>query len=301
MSIESLNFINNHIANNAFDYSKVKENSIITLIDDNKEYDVNIIIGCRGRKEFIKPIIESFERAIKFFPSKSFIITIVDHNTFPENKKFTKNRTNYIWSEGNVVEQYSRSFAYNFGVKYSNKSKYYLLHDLDILVKENFFEELFENLKDKKCIQPYGGRRVLYMSKELTDSVLEKNLDYNSFSENTPGVTPPMYNGQLALGSKGGSIFIERELFLEVGGFDPEIFWGYAAEDQFFWEKVNIISEVAYADNPKIDMFHMWHPPSSNSNPLLHSMENIWIEFKNLSKEKKETIITLKKYIYGKY
>ena len=48
---------------------------------------------------------------------------------------------------------------------------------------------------------------------------------------------------------------LKKELFEEVGGFDPEIFWGYAAEDQFFWEKINTISEVSYADNPIINMF----------------------------------------------
>jgi hypothetical protein len=94
--------------------------------------------------------------------------------------KLVKGRANYIWTEGNMSDQYSRSFAYNFGVKYGNKAKFYLLHDLDILVKENFFIELFENMGEQKCIQPYGGRRVLYMSESLTKKVIEKEIDFNN-------------------------------------------------------------------------------------------------------------------------
>jgi len=286
------------IVYNKIDYGLIKSNSMINLLDDS-EYDVNVIIGCRGRKSFVLPLIESFEAAIKNMPSKKITITIVDHNIFPEHMKLVRGKSNYIWTEGNVSDQYSRSFAYNFGVKYANKSKYYLLHDLDILVKENFFIELFENLGNQKCIQPYGGRRVLYMSENLTKKVIQKEVDFNTFNQDSEEVNLPMFNGQPALGSKGGSIFIERELFEEVGGFDPELFWGYAAEDQFFWEKVNTISEIGFADNPLIDMLHMWHPPSHSTNPFLYEMENSWITFKNLSKEDKIKIIKLKKELYA--
>jgi GT2 family glycosyltransferase len=286
------------INENKIDYESIKSNAMINLLND-EEFDVNIIIGCRGRKNFTMPLIESFENAIKNTPDKKITITFVDHNTFPEHMKLVKGRASYMWTEGNVSDQYSRSFAYNFGVKYGNKAKFYLLHDLDILVKENFFNELFENLGEQKCIQPYGGRRVLYMSESLTKRVIEKEIDYNNFNQDSPDVSLPMFNGQPALGSKGGSIFIERELFEEVGGFDPELFWGYAAEDQFFWEKVNAVSKVGFADSPLIDMFHMWHPPSYVTNPLLHIMENDWIMFKNLNTEEKMEIINLKKKLYA--
>jgi hypothetical protein len=293
-----INQLRHKILDNKIDYQFIKSNAIINLLNE-EEFDVNIIIGCRGRKNFSTPLIESFENAIKNVPNKKITITFVDHNTFPEHMKLVKGRANYIWTEGNVSDQYSRSFAYNFGVKFGNKAKFYLLHDLDILVKDNFFVELFENLGEQKCIQPYGGRRVLYMSESLTKKVIEKEIDFNSFSQESYDVSLPMFNGQPALGSKGGSIFIEKELFEEVGGFDPELFWGYAAEDQFFWEKVNNVSQVGFADSPLIDMFHMWHPPSYTTNPLLHSMEGDWIVFKDLNAEEKMEIIKLKKELYA--
>lgn len=295
-----MNSLIEKIKKNQINYEKIKnENSLICLHSSENDFFINIIIGCRGRKEFLEPIIKSFDKAIKFYKSKKICFTIVEHNPFPEHLKFCKkNKINYIWTSGNIESQYSRSFAYNFGVKYGNKAEYYLLHDLDILVKENFFEEIEMNLKQYQCLQTYGKRRILYMSAELTDKVLKEKLDYNNFDEKTNGVSLPMFNGKPALGSKGGSLIISRNLFYEIGGFDPEIFWGYAAEDQFFWEKVSSISEVGFSDNPPIDMFHMWHPPSFMTNPLLLEMENFWNIFKNLTKKEKLEIIKLKKEIY---
>lgn len=297
MESNQYKFVKSSIEKNIFDYDEILKNSVVKLINNEDDYDINVIIGCRGRNEFVIPVIESFENAIKN-SDKKITITIVEHNNFPEHMKACRNRVNYIWTKGNVEEQYSRSFSYNFGVKYSNNAKYYLLHDLDILVKNNFFNELYANLGERECIQSYGGRRVLYMTLELTKKVINKEVDYNIFNENTHHVSLPMYNGRPALGSKGGSIFIGKNLFEEVGGFDPEIFWGYAAEDQFFWEKVNTVSEIGYADNPLIDMFHMWHPPSSMSNPKLYEMENVWSFFKGLSIDEKKQIINFKKELY---
>jgi len=288
------------ITERKIDYEHIKnEDSHILLFDDDQDYDVNVIVGTRGRKEFLNPIVESFNEAIKH-SDKKICFTIVNHAEYPEHLKYCKtNKINYIWTKGNIVDQYSRSFVYNFGVKYGNRAKHYLLHDLDVLVKENFFSELYQNLKDYQCIQTYGGRRILYLSEELTKKVISKEADYNTFNETTPEVSPPMYNGKPALGSKGGSILISKDLFFEVGGFDPELFWGYAAEDQFFWEKVKIVSEIAYADNPSIDMFHMWHPPSFSTNPLLYSMEADWLKFKDFSVDEKKQIVELKKNLFN--
>jgi len=294
-----MNELINKILSKKIDYEYIKnEDSHFLLFDEDQDFDINVIIGTRGRKEFLNPLIDSFKEAIKN-TDKKICLTIINHAIFPEHLKYCKtNKINYIWTKGNEVEQYSRSFVYNFGVKYGNQSKFYLLHDLDILVKKNFFKELYKNLKNYKCLQTYGKRRVLYLSEELTKKIISKEIDYNNFDENSTGVSLPMYNGHPALGSKGGSILIEKDLFFNVGGFDPELFWGYAAEDQFFWEKVNIVSNVGFADEPSIDLFHMWHPPSVSSNPLLYDMEKDWLCFKNMNQNEKKEIIELKKQLF---
>jgi hypothetical protein len=287
------------LENNKFSYKEIRDKSDISLIDEN-EYDMNVIIGFQGRQEFFAPLIESFEKAFEYYKgidnSKTFCFTFVEHDLFPNSKHLLEGKVNYIWTPGNVSEKYSRSFAYNFGVKYSNKAKHYVLHDIDILVKENFFEELYTNLKDSKCMQTYGKRRVLYLSQELTPKVIAKEVDFSTFDENTPDVSLPMFAGKPALGSKGGSIVVEREMYYQIGGFDPELFWGYAAEDQMFWNKAaTILGEVSYADNPPIDIFHMWHPPTSNTNPLVHEMESYMHQYNGMKKKDRFRYLEIQK------
>lgn len=279
---------------NKFNYEDIKSKSEIHLLDNN-DYDVNVIVGFRGRSEFIQPLIDSFKKAFEYYgKEKTFCLTFVEHSSKPDNKIVVGDQANYLWTPGNVVEQYSRSFAYNFGVKYSNKAKYYILHDLDILVKRNFFEEIFKNIGDSKVMQTYGKRRVLYMSQDLTSKVLNGDIDYNLFDEKTKDVSPPQITG-----SKGGSILVEREFYYKIGGFDPELFWGYAAEDQIFWDKaITLLGEVAYADNPPIDMFHMWHPPTHATNPLLYEMEDYMLQFRGMNKKNRLNFINLKKELF---
>lgn len=289
--------INAVLEKNKFNYESIVEKSDISLLD-SKEYDMNVIIGFRGRKEFLEPLINSFKKAFNFYTkkdnTKTFCLTFVEHSLSPDNKDFLRDKVNYLWTPGNTSEQYSRSFAYNFGVKYSNKSKYYILHDLDILVKENFFEEIFQNLKSQ-CLQTYGKRRVLYMSPELTTQVLSGEVDINTLNENSQGISFPEI-----FGSKGGSILVERELYYQIGGFDPEIFWGYAPEDQLFWDKVQtILGEVDYADNPPVDIFHMWHPPTlHHSNQEYFPMERCFYEFRFMTKKQRMAFITEKQEIF---
>lgn len=282
-----------------FSYEEIKNKSIISLLDD-KQYDINVIVGFRGRKEFLSPLLNSFKNAFAYYNNfvsenkKSFCFTFVEHSKKSEFD-YLKKESNYLWTPGNVSEQYSRSFAYNFGVKYSNKAKYLLLHDLDILVKENFFVELFQNLGTSKCLQTYGKRRVLYLSQELTQNVINKKMDFNTLNEHSENVSLPMYAGKPALGSKGGSILIERELYYDVGGFDAETMYGYSPEDQLFWDKVTTNTEIAFADNPPIDMFHMWHPPTSMSNPLMYEMEKYMLEFRYMKKKDRLKYLEIQK------
>ena len=288
------------LENNKFNYEEIKLKSYLFLKNAGQDYDVNVIVGFRGRQEFLNPLIDSFNQAFQYYEAKygdkKFCLTFVEHSENPDSKNLIEPNNNYIWTPGNVTSAYSRSFAYNFGVKYSNKAKYYLLHDLDILVKTNFFEELYQNLKDSRCMQTYGKRRVLYLSETLTPKVIAKEIDFNLFEEGSVDVSLPMYAGKPVLGSKGGSIFVERNLFYEIGGFDPEVFWGYAAEDQMFWDKATtVLGEIEYADNPPIDMFHMWHPPTFMSNPLVYDMENYMLQFRGMKKKDRFRILEIQK------
>jgi hypothetical protein len=286
------------LENNKIDYQKLKEESIIDLLDDG-EYYINIIVGFRGRTEFVEPLVESFKEAIKYYSNidndKKICLTFVEHDDKPNHIELLKNNVNYIWSRGNVSEFYNRSFTYNFGVKYSNKAKYYILHDLDILVKPNYIEEIVNNLNNDTvdCMQSYGNRHVWYLTKDLTNRFLNKEISITELDVKRHDINPPNLTG-----SKGGSILISRDLFNKVGGFDPELFWGYAAEDQMFWSKIESISQIHYADNPTVNIFHMWHPPTHTTNPNTPTMDGYFLYYNNMNLHDKLKFLDSKIKLY---
>ena len=130
----------------------------------------------------------------------------------------------------------------------------------------------------------------MYLNEELTRNVIEDNIDIDKFCLGYPGVTPPQF-----IGAPGGSICVNRELFFEVGGYDPELFDSNSPEDIFFWNKIDEISKMEICDNPEIELFHMNHPATYNNNPNLQEMLMLHRSFQTATPAQKTEFINLKK------
>lgn len=145
---------------------------------------------------------------------------------------------------------FNKCLCFNAGV-ISVEADYYLLHDVDILVPDDFFIKLFDNLKDYDALQTFTNRRLMQASVDYTNQILAGEETFRGFE---PHMGEPQQPGAV-----GGSLFIKRELFIKVGGFDPELFTEYSVEDQFFWDKINLIGKVGFCDNPEIELLHLYH------------------------------------------
>ena len=251
---------------------------------------INFIIPARGRVEFAKPLYESFINATIQFKHQ-VLFTFVEHSEEKQHSDYFADKdVNYIHIEAGPGEQFNKCLCYNIGVKSSPKTKYVLCHDLDILIKPDFFNNIMANIERKQyqAMQCYTGRRVLNLDKELTDKILTEGLtdsNYKNLEVSSSGVGMPMYLGKPALGSKGGSIIVKSELFNKVGGFDDGLFRAYSAEDAFFWDKISCFTDIGYADEPAIELLHMYHPPQIGSNPFYQEMQRDYDLFKTMPKE----------------
>lgn len=295
---EDLQYLIDKTNTNKIDYKKTNNDSVKFLNDLSNECYINFIIPVRNRLNFTEPLFRSFEEA-RNNCDKKIIFTIVEHSLVPEHSKFyRKQKANYVFISANQNEPFNKCLSYNIGILSTSKPKYYIFHDLDILVKKDFFNQIIENLtKDIKALQCYTKRRVLNCDINITNKLLSKEIDINGLNELTVGVNPPMYNGKTALGSKGGSILVDSDILYEIGGYDAEMFRAYSAEDNFFWEKVALVTNIKYADNPPVEIFHMWHEPQFNKNPFIYEMEKDYLMFKNLPIEYKLKFIEFKKNI----
>lgn len=274
---------------NKINYDSIKEKCEFNLIDSNS-VDISIIIPVKGRENFNNPLVKHLKNAMKFFNHKTYSITFVEHSEESTHKDLCKNETNHIWIKKDTNEFFNKCLSMNVGAIFSNKAKYYLFHDLDILVTDSFFVDLFNNLskiKENSVLQSFAGRRVVMMNDEVTSMLLDNRMKIGDVKA---GDVSAPYS---AYGAPGGSIFINRDTFIRLGGFDAEFFHSYSCEDTFFYHKAEIIAGIQGCDYPIIEAYHMEHPRAKGGdNPDAQYQANIYKEFTSLSLEDKISFIS---------
>ncbi len=284
-------------------YNKIKNDSIVIIQNPDEIYDINFFIPVRERMDFAEPMYKSFLRASEK-SNLRITYTVIEHNDIPLHSNFCKkNKINYIWLPCNQGDLFNKCLCYNMGVFFSNKSKYYLFHDIDCLIQSDFFLKLTENIKNKECraIQCFTKRRVLYINREFTPNLVSGKFNVDDLNIKMTEVDYPRMNGQIMLGAPGGSILVERDLFFEVGGYDSELFLANSPEDAFFWTKIDTVNKMHTSDNPDIEIYHMYHDPTWSRNPLIREMEVINKSFDILSSEDKKEVIKHKSELINEF
>jgi glycosyltransferase involved in cell wall biosynthesis len=249
-------------------------------LDSKESYDISIVIPCKGRK----PLLETTIKVLKHEIAKTdlrIVITLVEHTDSIEFKEyaFTEGlgwiHIPLTGGVGSPLGQFNRGLCFDIGHLYGPPCKYYMMHDSDLLVPDIFFNKVqYYFNRGAVALQPYSDRFVWQTNQEFSEklqadlSIFYKGIDeHDVCTPNSPG-------------AKGGSFILKSDLFTNVGGYDPQIFWGYSPEDQLFWLKVESIVSVEYADNPRMPLIHLWHPNAATKNPLLAEMDMLILYIK---------------------
>lgn len=284
-------FIEQKVDQNKINYDELRLLCEVNL-NKQEEVDINVILPVRDRDDFVKPCINHLNRAIDNC-DWNISTTLVEESTASKHSDKVSGDTNYIYvpSKNALI---NKCLAHNCAFKYSNKAKYYLFHDIDILVQSDFFEKTVSNVKQSQArvLQTFSKRRVLNMNKYLTEAVLSNQIDVNDLNENYEHIEIPQE------GAPGGSILVERELFIEIGGYDPELFYGYAPEDRFFWDKIETISKVNFPSDD-VELFHMCHDIKTFENAQLWNMHVYLDCFSKMDLSNKKLFLNTKKNLLG--
>lgn len=275
------------------DYSQVEKT--ITNVETGI-YDISIIVPVRGRVEFHKPLVDALQAAI----DKTHLrccITFVEHSVSPLHLGLSDVNHIHIPTTG----AFNKSLCFNMGFIYGVKAEMYLLHDLDCVMNDDFIDKLIVNLSDNilqaKAVQSFAKRRVLYCDRGVTNKLTSGLMPANMLKPNMIGISAP---DKHLWAAPGGSIFCTRSHFIDVGGFDPDMYWGYAPEDAMFYDKLSLTGGIGSCDN--IELYHMWHEPLHNSNPDRDKLEKTYATWQAKPLEHKMEIINrrsehLKKYL----
>lgn len=259
-----------------------------------------IVIPCLGRKENLIPTLK---RLITIdLPSEGYhpSICLVEHSPYPDLKDIAiEFKCEYIWllldplHPELPIGQFNKALCYDKAFLFGSPADWYLFHDNDILVPRDFWKRIDENVARAKTqfLQPYTGRCLLNTLPHIAEMIRE-NVSLVDLGLTEEMVYPRVH------GAPGGSLYLKRERYIEVGGHDPNLCWGYGPEDMLFFNKVKLLEPIAYADEPPIEMIHLWHPTTQNNNPFRHEMDwFVKVYFESKSREEKFGIMQGKRQL----
>jgi hypothetical protein len=249
-----------------------------------------IVIPCFKRKENLVPVLKRF--AMIDVPKEGYRpqILLVEHSPIPELQQIAEDfNCEYIWFflDPRIphlpLGQFNKALAYDKAFLNGMPAQWYLFHDNDVLVPKRFWELLDKNVDRAKTqfLQPYTHRSLLNLKQVVAEmfrenlSLADEPLDESMYAPIVPG-------------APGGSLYLSRERYLDAGGHDPQLCWGYGPEDALFYHKLELLEPIAFADNPPIEMIHLWHPPAAIHNPFRAEMDYfVKVLFKEKSREEK--------------
>lgn len=252
----------NQLRSRLVDYNTIMSNCIFS-IKDTGFMDISIIVPVHGRTEFTKPLCDYFQRAIAqeklrlSFGKKTISLTIVEHSDTPEHDKICPPWVNYIWIPKNNLP-FNKCLCMNIGAIKMQNCLSYLFHDIDTIVPQNYFVDLWKNINNRNldCCQTFTKRRLLHCNESLTNFILLDTAIVESFNAENKDVE------MAKIGAAGGSIWISKFGFLVVGGWNDAFFSEYSLEDQFFFDKMGLFLKLGFCDDPAIELLHLHHPPA---------------------------------------
>ena len=289
----------------AYDFTEICDHDdfMFTLRDPSQKCDINLVIGCSGRPTLVRATVKYLKKTIAQ-SSLSVRLVISEMGDFPLMEKLAKEESlSYIFTPFEVSDteyKHSEGLAHNISYLLAPKTSWYCFHCSDTIVPENWLQRIEPYLTDETTfLQPFSQKRLKYCNESYTRELcadpegMQIEGVGNALASNILPNREKLFLPEAPAGAPGGSIFIRREDFERVGGYDPEIFWGWAPEDTMMWikqeylhngENFNIdninywapgychLGRATYASEDVL-LFHLHHPPSPRSKHMLSMKE----------------------------
>lgn len=295
------------ILSRRFAYPKLIGDPRVQVAAAGGHRDINFFIGVRGRLPYLATCLKYLKAAVSACDAVVRII-VVENDEIPRLADFAAAYgADYVFlpfGVSNSAGLYSRGLAYNVGFKAVPQARWSVFHDADLLVPADFFELLEHYLQaEPKWLQPYTDRRVTSLTPGASEYVMYSDAIHDLY-----GIQDFYLTGQ---GAPGGSIVVRDDVFVRVGGYDPELFYGYAPEDSFFWTKLELLCQPLdvvtnchngagiYADDPPMRLYHLFHPPAISDNPDHDRMVEDQSMFWALPYDQKMQIVDLKEELFA--
>lgn len=266
------------------DYKKILKSTSSKIRLDNPKF--NIIVPVRNRKDNLDCFIANAMRIMR--GKKDWAITVIfqeeddksyheyTSNDYPSdlNLNFINIRNN-DWFVSNYGDNMNKSLCYNIASLMVH-CEYQVNHDIDLIFGNDFLENIESKTSNKnfKWLQPYRGSRVNMLDEHESQTI--KDCLLNGVDFTFPYKGNQLRKTPFEVGAPGGSIVVRHSDFIEIGGYDPEIVWGYAPEDALFWYKLEakygcvkherkkhpFCSTDVFSHETQVEVYHLYHEPT---------------------------------------
>lgn len=286
------------VQKNRIDYESIlKDYRVLRENISEEEQDIVVLIPTMNREDYLRTVLRYMNAAAQQSKYKIHIIVVEQNDTMACREIAKEANAGYLWMPLQVTKLncFIKSLCFNVGYLAAPKSKWILAHDSDIVVSTGFFKLKKDYLDGRFFfIQPYNDRRVRRLTDASTKRVMESDKILNLWS-----IGDFELHGQ---GATGGSVFVRSSLFEKVGGYDPELFYGWGPEDVFFWMKMESLCGPTRSDTtsahqgnacyvPDQQVWHLEHPRLWESNPHLIDHNELYNSFCHMPPKMRQIFI----------
>jgi glycosyltransferase involved in cell wall biosynthesis len=234
-------------------------------------YDYVIIIPYRKRFNNLKVTYESVKCSIENTDIRVHCI-VCENSESPEADVFCKNNgIEYIYLPMANGSMFNKSLLFDLAVICGLPSTGYICHDVDIFIPADFWQcvEVNRIHQNVKVLQTFAERRINYMNDVSTSELHNGTKKYSEVTD--ADLTHKGY------GAWGGSIYIDRDVYYKIGGYDSWFFSGHSPEDQSIITKIFLKRyKIGFCNSPSIELYHQWHEDVSSHNKEIGNMRRIW-------------------------
>ena len=289
------------------DYEKIISKAVVYNVPLT-EHKINMIIPVQGRYDHLKLFIRNFHYHLR--NDKDVHLTLVfsdddikgfEYAASAARGNDVTNITCVYFPQKDVEDicgkTLNRSLCYNLASKMF-ESEWLINHDIDLLLSKEFCKYIKEVCDDDvNWVQPYYGGRVIYLTEEQTQQVEERYLNNDIVSLDLKNNHPKKSY------APGGSLMVRQSDFDAIGGYDPQLVWGYAPEDALIWIKLEFLYDenigykefchhgaATYAQNKNCNLFHAYHPPTipPKENNITGILVSHWLNQRATKEERKK-------------
>lgn len=225
---------------------------------DAEDRELTVVVGVRAgerepeRRRNARAVLEALN--LQDLERWRYRIVVVEQDAEPRLERVLGALTDR-WIFARNAGPYSSAWGRNVGAAHAGSGVLCLL-DADLLPPRDFLRRAVETIRDgTRAALPY--RQVVYLDERSTGRVLEAGYEATAASL-AGGRGKLRWKGRRFTDSQGGCLWIDAELYREIGGHD-ERFRGWGWEDREMWDRLSRSTEIRTVPQT---LLHLHHPPA---------------------------------------